>query len=851
MRWFVRILVVLALAVGFVPGGLATQAAAATPRFTASPSVPMAGEQLTIKGKVKSKVVRQVQLQRRSGSHWVTIAAAKTSKTGSFTLHGKISRTTVIRVMAPSVWIKHKYYARVTFASRTVKTTAAKAAISLPTTAKVGSPISAALTFKPARSGRPVRLQVWQSGAWKTAASGVQSKTGRATLEFSPAASGTFKYRAYAPSWRGAKAVGSPSVSVVQSAVPLAVTTTGLPDVTFNEPYDFTLAAAGGKAPYTWTLDPVVGPDSARTGALAKARLLPGLTLDSDTGQITGKLSVPISITITVLATVTDSLGATASAELNWKTIDTTDPIQITTTSLAEAVYGTPYSAQLSATGGYGSYEWSATGLPTGLSIDSATGEITGTTTVVGDQSVEIMVGTAYSEPVSKTLSLTVQAPATPVITTATLPTARTGVSYSTTLAAIGGSGGNVWGVTGDLPDGLTLDSGTGVISGTPTATGSFGFTISVTDSGSHQATKDLTITVSASATAVGAGMYHTCAVTDKGKVQCWGWNDYGQLGRPAAASAFAPAEVADLPDVVEVAGGASFSCARTAGGTVWCWGTNNVGQLGDGTGIDSTKPVQVFGLTDAKKIVAGLHHACALTTAGAVECWGYNGDGQLGNGGVASPNVPVAVTGLSSGVKDIASTESFACAVTDAGAVKCWGANFWGQLGLGSTTDTGYNTPQQVTGLTSGVTKVAAGWAHACALNEAGAYTCWGHQDGGQFGDGTSGNRFLPGDWSGSGYTDIKAGFYHTCALTGAGAVDCWGSNWRSAVGQSNAQTVYNTPERVTGLNSGATAITTGEDHSCAVVAGAVKCWGDNNRGQVGSGVAIQASPFGVPGLS
>ena len=123
-------------------------------------------------------------------------------------------------------------------------------------------------------------------------------------------------------------------------------------------------------------------------------------------------------------------------------------------------------------------------------------------------------------------------------------------------------------------------------------------------------------------------------------------------------------------------------------------------------------------------------------------------------------------VSGLTSGVTAIAARGRYTCALTNAGGVKCWGNNHDGQLGDGSRTDR--NAPVDVTGLTSGVKAIATGWRHSCALMTAGGMTCWGNNHDGQLGDGTGVDRKTPVDVVAvpSGIVAIAAGGQHTCAL-------------------------------------------------------------------------------------
>ena len=231
----------------------------------------------------------------------------------------------------------------------------------------------------------------------------------------------------------------------------------------------------------------------------------------------------------------------------------------------------------------------------------------------------------------------------------------------------------------------------------------------------------------SATATAIAAGGAHTCALTSAGGVKCWGLNKDGRLGDGTRTERHAPVAVSGLASGVgAIAAGGAHTCALTSAGGVKCWGGNVYGQLGDGTTTMRTTPVAVSGLASGvAAVTARGGHTCALTSAGAVECWGANGVGQLGDGTTATRLTPVAVSDLTSGIQAIDAGSYHTCALTHTGAVACWGYNQSGQLGDGTTTD--HHTPVAVSGLASGVAAVAAGDGHTCALTSAGAVECWG----------------------------------------------------------------------------------------------------------------------------
>jgi alpha-tubulin suppressor-like RCC1 family protein len=155
------------------------------------------------------------------------------------------------------------------------------------------------------------------------------------------------------------------------------------------------------------------------------------------------------------------------------------------------------------------------------------------------------------------------------------------------------------------------------------------------------------------------------------------------------------PASAAVAAAAVSV--GNIHTCALTTGGGVWCWGAGP--QVGNGAGRST--PVAVSGLSSGvAAISAGGGETCAVTTGGGAKCWGDNSYGGLGNGTTTSSSTPVAVSGLSSGVAAISVGTLYTCAVTTGRGVKCWGINNFGQLGNGTTTSS--STPVAVSGLSS-----------------------------------------------------------------------------------------------------------------------------------------------------
>jgi len=343
-------------------------------------------------------------------------------------------------------------------------------------------------------------------------------------------------------------------------------------------------------------------------------------------------------------------------------------------------------------------------------------------------------------------------------------------------------------------------------------------------------------------ATALTLGFEHTCAITSAGGVRCWGRNDQGQIGDGTISyGGRGPVDVIGLDgNATALAAGVWHTCA-VDGGVAKCWGENSHGQLGDGTRDNRATPTIVSGLSPGiVSLGAGSYHTCAVTQSGGAKCWGDNSMGQLGTGGgeTARP-LPGDVIGLVSGVSLVTSGADHTCAIDSGGGVKCWGGNRDGQLGVGS--EVSYSlTPLSVSEIPVGAYVLAAGERHTCAVTDRGGVKCWGYNWAGQIGDGTSQHRPEPVDVynlsGGSGAVAVSAGWGHTCAVFDTEQARCWGMNLDGQLGDGS-RTIRYTPVAVASL-SGLRAISSGNHHTCAITpTGGVKCWGGNTSGQLGDG--------------
>ena len=346
----------------------------------------------------------------------------------------------------------------------------------------------------------------------------------------------------------------------------------------------------------------------------------------------------------------------------------------------------------------------------------------------------------------------------------------------------------------------------------------------------------------------VQTGSYHSCAILSDKTLRCWGSNSAGQLGDGTTDNRATPTPVVGLTSgVVSVATGDTHTCAALESGAVYCSGGNGDGQLGDGTMTSRLVPTPVAGITSGAMAVAvNEGHSCALFDSGAVKCWGYNGSGQLGDASTTNRLTPTQVTGLSAAATRISLGRFHTCALLNTGTPVCWGGNADGQLGDGTTTNR--ITPTGVASLTSGALDLSANWGHTYAVMDNHTVKCWGSNWGGQIGDGTTTTRPLPTDVVGltAGAARVTAGWSHTCATLETGGVQCWGNNDSGALGNStNLDSTE--PKQVSDLTSEVADIAAGGAHTCVSLAtgGVVKCWGLGYSGQLGDGSLGYSSTF------
>jgi alpha-tubulin suppressor-like RCC1 family protein len=362
----------------------------------------------------------------------------------------------------------------------------------------------------------------------------------------------------------------------------------------------------------------------------------------------------------------------------------------------------------------------------------------------------------------------------------------------------------------------------------------------------------------------VSAGWSHTCGVTTSGAAYCWGTNNVGQLGDSSVVSSTVPVAVAGGLSFRSVSAGGIFTCGVTAGGAVYCWGGNGLGQLGIGASdtVPHIAPVAVVGALTFTTVSAGVDFACGVTTTGAAYCWGDNWYGQLGNG--TSDSVPHAAPAAVSGghlFTTVSSAMFHSCALAPGGAPYCWGLNQLGTVGDGAVVDNPVTVPAPslvVGGHT--FASISAGPFGTCAVAPGGAAWCWGSNENGEIGVDSPWVSSTPLSVSGGhAFSSVSEGEGLSCGVTTDHVAWCWGAS--PLVGKiAPNKTCGNTPagvmcasEKPEPVDGGLafTSVSVGSEYACGVTTdGAAWCWGINRAGQLGDGTtAYRATPVRVAG--
>ncbi|MEO1055657.1 MAG: fibronectin type III domain-containing protein [Actinomycetota bacterium] len=393
---------------------------------------------------------------------------------------------------------------------------------------------------------------------------------------------------------------------------------------------------------------------------------------------------------------------------------------------------------------------------------------------------------------------------------------------------------------------------------------------------------------------ALATGGVHSCALLENNTVKCWGSGGSGRLGNNATTNIgddptrsvadSAPINLGTGLTATAITTGTSYTCALLDGGDIKCWGNGNLGRLGNNAitniGDDPTRsiansdPIDLGTGRTATAITTGNTHSCALLDNNTVKCWGNGNFGQLGNNATTNigddPTRSVANSdpidlGTGRTATAISAGNGHTCALLDNYTVKCWGDGFFGQLGNDAITNIGDDPTRSVansdpidlgTGRTA--TAISAGNLHTCALLDGGDVKCWGLGSSGQLGNIANtgiGDGFDPSVadsdpidlGTGRTATAITTGNGHTCALLDGGDVKCWGNGFSGRIGnnansnigdgQGTNPTVADSPPIDLGTGRTAKTVSAGDSHTCAVLDdNTIKCWGFGSSGQLGN---------------
>ena len=330
----------------------------------------------------------------------------------------------------------------------------------------------------------------------------------------------------------------------------------------------------------------------------------------------------------------------------------------------------------------------------------------------------------------------------------------------------------------------------------------------------------------------------HTCGVTTTDQAYCWGYNAHGQLGDGTKLHPrLRPVAVAGGHQFIQVSAGVFHTCGVTIGNQALCWGENNSGQLGNGNITERLVPSPVVGGLTFRHIVTGTNHTCALALNGVAYCWGANESGQLGDGTIGGQrSIPGRVAGALR-FRHLSAGSVHTCGVATNDRIFCWGFNGLGQLGDG-TRATYRAQPTRVAGAAFFFSQVGAGRSHTCGITMDRKAYCWGDNSFGALGHGTTAEaRFAPvvvvGDFN---FTALDGGLWHTCGILASAWLKCWGGNEFGQLGNGTTRDRSTPGASVRDLKF--RQVVGGAAHTCGVTLDdRGYCWGSNTEGQLGDG--------------
>jgi alpha-tubulin suppressor-like RCC1 family protein len=370
--------------------------------------------------------------------------------------------------------------------------------------------------------------------------------------------------------------------------------------------------------------------------------------------------------------------------------------------------------------------------------------------------------------------------------------------------------------------------------------------------------TTDFTATAKGFSDLLSVSMQHGCALDEDGAAYCWGQNLRGQVGDGTTTQRNVATAVSGGLRFLRISTHGWITCGIAMGDVAYCWGSNTWAGIGDGTTVDRSIPTEVAGLRFREISAGGATTCAIATGSNAAYCWGANRRGELGAGAAVLESCtttdapsgatstfpcskrPIAVDGGHSW-NSISAGGSHVCALTANGEMYCWGE----ALSWGGSNGIPTSTPSPVAvAPTMRFSDVTAGGNYTCGREQSsGAVYCWGVGLFGELG-------------AGAGVTDqrtplkvvasalqVDAGQYGTCTVLSDARALCWGFNQSGAVGDGTTTNRFVPTQVVIGFSI--TSISASGDHSCARLdSGQLVCWGNTSEGQLGSGSGTGIAP-------